>query len=361
MLRHAAVYLVVAAVLAGCSVPNTPPTAAPPPADAVRVTTYAPGQSLVDPGLCFLNAATGQTECWSATDERNSPEAPGGPWVLVRPYLYNRGSKASFDLTGYTLDAATADVLLLRHTGTRTYTVAGPDLKPLRTLELAVGEHEAAWLSPDGRWILYNPWPWGQTPRTGPLLQLVSVETGAATPVAVPSDLPAGQIAGLYLATLPGHFAVRIDLLRDGQPFWALYRFDWTGRQTAALTGAGAVEGVPAFAPDGSRVALRQVLHSFASATTVYDLNSGKPLFRVLGAFPGGWMADGSALLLEAPRAYHLVSSSGQLRESSLSALGASHGPLHPVPAHRHAARRWRLDPDSGEGRAGAESDGLRR
>lgn len=88
-------------------------------------------------------------------------------------------------------------------------------------------------------------------------------------------------------------------------------RYNWQGEKLAEYRVVGRLAEI---SPDGRLAATRAYL-SFTSSVSLFDLSTGKPLFRVAGAFGGTWLAGDKEFLVNTlDFGGRLVSTGGAMR-----------------------------------------------
>lgn len=288
---------------------NKPPvTGEPPPASPspLRRHRFEPSQPVGQPGIFFLNLATGAVEGWTVEGDAYAYYAysasPDNRWVLASGqtvhYLADRQTGRVLTLPeAEQLMAAGGDRLLLgnpiQESAGETRLTDGQ----LKTVATFPFRPRAALFAPDGSTLLLAGFDGG--------LHRVESSTGRSAKLL---DLPADQV-GVTMELAPGGAEARLTLwLPNGKS--RLLRVDWQGQLLADKL---LEEGYNlSLSPDGQSIAWESsVAGGLVQTITVADFPSLTPRFRLAGAaatFCTGdlmrpyeaWLADSSGLITRA-------------------------------------------------------------
>lgn len=329
---HFSALLLVAALSAGCGLLPFGSDGKLPVQESKAWTRVelGPDQAADAPGIYLREMSSGKTEGWQVAADAGALRAatfPSDALVVAQTekkwYTINRatGKVHEWEYTAVALVAASAERLLLQELGTGRLHVTGADLKVQRSLKPPEGVTVVVGaMSPDGKTAAV-------VPAAGGALYLIDLGTGKITEAA---GAPQGGVGPTVRSVKDGKEFVVVYQPAPGESEVLLHRFGWDGAKLGELSVPGA-ECV--FTRDGRRVACSGGV--WPGRVQVSDVETGMPLYRVLGAMGGAWTADGAQLVvgLDSKPEYRLVSADGKLVTTAAMKLGAAGNPPVPSPA----------------------------
>ncbi len=279
--------------------------------EGMRPVELASGQAIQEPGLYYMDVATGRLEGWPfpASDTLDTQmgwaeTAPDHQWGIFQMekvgYLVRRtdGATFRFDAERFWVMPGPGRFLLAPRAWGEgqipTYAILDHELKLLSTFSLPGARgHERFLFSPDGNQLA------AALPAKG--LARIDVATGQAIPVT------SARGDGGQLSHHPDGFL--LHTYATDQPR-RLQWFDWEGR----LQGEREGDLDLAFSPDGRLIASVQSMGDYGPAVVVQEVGSEKPLFRVAGATDPRWVANGTELIVSTRMGWQVVSTSGEMQ-----------------------------------------------
>lgn len=304
------------------------PEAGPLP-NGMRRTDLAPGQAITEPGLYFMDVATGRIEGWtmppfdSTRAMRWMQTTSDQRWITFgmdgRGYLIRRsdGRAFSYNSEHVTLIPGPGVCLVWRQGENHTFALVNADMQLLSTFTVEPGDLQFLF-SPDGQKLALARGSGGGG------ASLVDVATGRVT-----------QLAGTWdddnvrVVALP---ALGDFLVIHGQyqkPLW-LERYTWQGESV----GRKQVDGWDvAVADDGQTLAITQTMGIYGEAVTIEKWDEDQPRLRIAGGLGPEWVAGSRELVVQTSRGWLLVSTTGE----SLPAPQAGEPRWHPFEWYKPA------------------------
>ncbi len=295
--------------------------------DGIQRVELPAGQAIEQPGLYYMDVATGKLEGWlPPTPDPRRPMArmdttPDHRWLTYsqqdHAYLIRRADGQAFRYNPGEVWVVPGPGLLLvgpTHGQPRSYAIVNDEMKLLSTFSLPTAPRGTSQFlfSPDGTRL-------AAALEGG--LSIVDVATGEATTLAplqgdwpVPTNLP--QL---------GEFVVRAGT--------QIKRFDWEGKPTGEME---LETWHVQISPDGRLLSYAQSMGRYGQAIVVQEWGSETPLFRIAGALGSTWTADSSALITDTRLGWQMVSTTGNMRT-----------PPEAGDAHWHAFQWYRPSPDN--------------
>jgi|GEM_PF-5556535 len=290
--------------------------------EGMRRVELAAGQSITEPGLYYMDVATGKLEGWlmppwdQHKQMRWAQTTPDHGWITFgmagQGYLIRRSDGQVFRYDSERLWVTPGPGVFLVQQPYWSGTARGKmalvdgEMKLVSTFALDPGMpgNVQFLFSPNGKTLA------AAEGSDGGGLSLVDVATGRVTKLAGPwGD---GSVRFLTLPAL-GEFVVIHGNYQ--QPMW-LERYNWQG----GLVGRKQVTGWEAsISPDGRMLAVTQSMGHDGQATMMQEWGSEKPLLRVAGGLGPAWLAGGTELVVETSRGWQLVSKTGDMRPVPLA------------------------------------------
>lgn len=289
--------------------------------DAVEHRVYDSTLEIPNPGFYIVDLSTGRAETWllkgRAAEDTDYALSEDGRWITLqgdgRIYWVNRetGEAFSWQPAELRLRATAPDRFLLEAVQDRaerlTFHVADGRFRLLQTLTADLGGQQAAGaaFSPDGTQVVLSTSREGQIEDTTADVRvyLVDLATRKVRDLGGPPEPEEGTVVSAELQPHADQLVVSY-LVQGVEPtghVWAssiVRLYSWQGELLAEYPVAG--QGARP-SPDGRLLVSYDDLGHFADAVVVTDLATGRPLFRVLNAWPRGWTADAADLLLRVP------------------------------------------------------------
>jgi hypothetical protein len=324
------------------------PVPAPLP-DGLRRIEFTHEQAPQDPGLYFMDVATGKLEGWPAPLGPNNWPAfaltatADERWIIAtgeeHGYLIRRsdGTAFHYDPRRLTLTAGPG-VFLARPRnwasgGGSKCALLDEQVKLVSTFALRDGcfRDNHVLFSRDGKSLAVTGL------ANSPAVSLVTVATGAVKeldPLSIPTGL---KRYGARLAALPGTEELMAELQLSAGGGWppdksVVRRYTWQGelRAEIELPGWDVLSS-----PDGKLLTYRQSLGLLGQAAVVQEWGADKALFRVAGGQWPQWLAGSRELAVDSSQGYKLVSTAGVVQAGPPTASGAKFDPfvrLSPAP-----------------------------
>ncbi|MDF2630983.1 MAG: hypothetical protein K0R39_4814 [Symbiobacteriaceae bacterium] len=286
-----------------------------------------PDQGVDAPGIYLREMSSGKTEGWQVVAEAGALRAatfPSDDLVVAHTeakwYIINRttGKVYEWDYATVALVAASSSRLLFQELATGRLFVTDGDLKVQRSVKAPEGVTAVVGaMSADGKTAAFLP-------ASGGPVYLMELSTGKLTETAAAPQ-------GGWLFSMPDGKAFFVGYQpAPGDRTVLLHRFAWDGRKLGEFS----VPGTNcAFTRDGMRVACTG--GAWPGQVQVSDVETGVPLYRVLGAMGGAWTADGAQLVvgLEGKPEYRMVTADGKVATTAVTKMGAAENPPVPSPA----------------------------
>jgi hypothetical protein len=290
----------------------------------------APDKAVDAPGLYLREMSSGKTEGWQVAAAAGPLKAvtfPADDLMVAHAeknwYIINRqtGKVHEWDYATVALVAASSERVLLQELATGRLHVAGADMKVQRSLKPPEGVTTVVGaIASDGKAAAV-------VPSAGGPLYLIDLGSGKMTQVA---GAPQGGAGPVVRSVMDGkEFVVGYEPA-PGESASVLHRYAWDGTKLGEL----AVPGMDcAFTRDGKQVACSG--GTWPGQVQVSDVETGVPLYRVLGAMGGAWTADGAQLVvgLDSKPEYRMVMADRRMVSTAVTKLGAAGNPPVPSPA----------------------------
>jgi len=283
--------------------------AVPLPAGMRKVEMPA-GQAMTEPGLYYMDLATGELEAWLTPPQ--DPAWPMGPmettpdhrWLTMfwgsDAYLIRRSDGQAFR---YNQEQHTVTVgpnlFLFAHRSDQeknTYIIMDDEMQQVSTftLDRPTSGSERFLFSPDGK---------GLAVTHDQSLTLIDVATGSITQTLKLQGDPA------TLTALPDLGEMVVTTASYNEPMH-IYRINWQGQ----LLGEQQVNGyAAAFSRDGKLLATAQYMGDIGAATVVQEWGSETPLFRVAGSLGFNWLPNATGLITDTRLGWQLVTMTGEM------------------------------------------------
>lgn len=289
-----------------------------------------PDQSADAPGIYLREMSSGKTEGWQVKAEAGALRAatfPSDGLVMAQTeqkwYIINRtsGKVHEWDYPAVALVAASSGRLLLQELTTHRFHVTDAGLKVERSFKAPEGVTTVVGaMSADGKWA-------AMVPAAGGPLYMIDLGTGKVTQAA---GAPQSGVGPTVRSVKDGKEFVAGYEPAPGESAVVLHRYAWDGTKLGELSVPGAD---CVYTRDGRQVACSG--GTWPGRVQVSDVETGVPIYRILGAMGGAWTADGAQLVigLDSKPEYRIVMADRRMVTTAATKLGAAGNPPVPSPA----------------------------
>ncbi|HYG58913.1 MAG TPA: SH3 domain-containing protein [Symbiobacteriaceae bacterium] len=310
--------------------------------DGLRRVEMAGGQAPRDPGLYFMDVATGTLEGWLAPLGPDhwpafSLMASGDErWIVAtgqeQGYLIRRSDGTAFQYDpGRLVLTAGPGVFLARPKNWASgdgskCALLDEQVNLVSTFALQDGcfRDHAVLFSPDGKSLAVI----GRA--DGPAVSLVTVATGVVKELGTLAIPPGLRVYSANLAALPGTKELMAELQLSVGGGWppeksVVRRYTWQGERRAE-------KELPGWdvrsSPDGKLLTYSQSMGLLGQAAVVQEWDSAEPLFRVAGGQWPQWLAGSRELEIHSSQGYKLIATAGVIQAGPPTASGARFNPF---------------------------------